>query len=160
MPVTKEVVRVASGAVIFSNDEVGAKVLIVTSTKNKDRWVLPKGGVEPDLEPRENAAKETREEAGVAANLFDEVDRYECEGKEGWQLEIYYWGVFVSNVDWEEYAIRKKEWVSVNEAIARLGEDQQRVVSLAAIAHHNMCHPDFTANVIAEDGSIGRLHAD
>lgn len=133
---TKEIKRVATGAVVFANDEVGSKVLIVTSTKNKDRWVLPKGGVEPDLEYIENAAKETREEAGVAANLFDEVGRFECEGKEGWQLEVYYWGLFVSNVDWEEYAIRRKEWVSVPEAIRRLSGEQADIVVSASYKHN------------------------
>lgn len=132
---TQEIKRVASGAVVFSNDEKDAKVLIVTSTKNKERWVLPKGGVEPNLEYAENAIKETSEEAGVAARIVGEVGRFECEGKEGWQLEVYFWGLFISYVEWEEYALRSREWVTVDEAIRRLSE-QQGVIVLAAAKEH------------------------
>lgn len=131
---SKKVVRVASGAVVFASDAIDAKVLLVTSTKDKERWVLPKGGVEPDLMAKENAAKETKEEAGVHAHLFSQVAEFECEGKAGWQQEIYYWGVFVSYVDWEEFNLRKREWVTVDEAVARLGEQQGDVVRKAHTA--------------------------
>lgn len=131
----KQVVRVASGTVVFENDRDDAKILLVTSTKDSSKWVLPKGGVEPNLTPVQNADKETREEAGVAAQFFEEVGRFECEGKAGWQEEIYYRGVFVSWVDWEEFQIRKREWCEQGEAIARVSSDQKRMIE-RAIAEH------------------------
>lgn len=128
MTEAKTVVRVASGAVVFENESVDAKIMLVTSTKDSSRWVLPKGGVEENLTAVQNADKETREEAGLAAQFFEEIDRFECEGKAGWQEEIYFRGVFVSWVDWEEFQIRKREWVDMRTAIGRLSSEQGDIV--------------------------------
>ena len=105
----KKVVRVASGAVVFHDDTATSKIMLVTSTRDKTKWVLPKGGVEPDLTPLQNADKEVKEEAGIAAKFFEEIGRFECEGKAGWQEEIYYRGVFVTLYPWEEFEIRSRE---------------------------------------------------
>lgn len=131
----KTVVRVASGAVIFHDDCATSKIMLVTSTKDSSRWVLPKGGVEENLTPLENADKEVKEEAGIACQFFEEIGRFECEGKCGWQEEIYYRGVFVSLIPWEEYAIRKREWVDIRTAIGRLSSEQGDIVLKAYGLH-------------------------
>ncbi len=44
------------------------EVLLVTSLNSK-RWILPKGWLEPELSPAENAAREAFEEAGVTGKV-------------------------------------------------------------------------------------------
>ena len=44
------------------------EVLLITSLNSK-RWIMPKGWPEPDLSPAENAAREAFEEAGVTGKI-------------------------------------------------------------------------------------------
>ncbi|HWU55015.1 MAG TPA: NUDIX hydrolase, partial [Rhizomicrobium sp.] len=44
------------------------EILLVTSLSSK-RWILPKGWLEPELTPAENAAREAFEEAGVTGRI-------------------------------------------------------------------------------------------
>src|ERR1700753_4055319 len=46
----------------------GVEVLLVTSLNSK-RWIVPKGWPEADLTPSENAAREAFEEAGVTGKI-------------------------------------------------------------------------------------------
>lgn len=45
------------------------KVLLVTSSRRPDSWIVPGGGVEPEEEPAITALREVREEAGVLGQL-------------------------------------------------------------------------------------------
>jgi 8-oxo-dGTP pyrophosphatase MutT (NUDIX family) len=45
--------------------------LLVTSKRDPDVWVLPKGHVEPGESPHEAALREVREEAGVEGELME-----------------------------------------------------------------------------------------
>jgi len=131
--------RTATGAVVISHDQ--QKVLLVTSTKFPGLWVLPKGGLEPELTPEENAKKETREEAGIAVflheKIYDEVLSYPASDDKPAkvQREIYFRASFGSYVDWEEFQIRKRGWFPIDAGLRDLMTDQQyEVVQLALIA--------------------------
>lgn len=60
--------RVVAGSVCLDSDR--RRVLMISSSANKSRWILPKGGVESD-EPdyRETARRETWEEAGCVGEI-------------------------------------------------------------------------------------------
>lgn len=45
------------------------QVLLVTSSRRPDSWIVPGGGVEPEEEPAVTALREVREEAGVLGQL-------------------------------------------------------------------------------------------
>lgn len=45
------------------------QILLVTSHRNPDRWVVPGGGIEPEEEPRIAAMREAMEEAGVRGQI-------------------------------------------------------------------------------------------
>ena len=44
-------------------------MLLVTSSRKPDNWIVPGGGVEPNEEPAKTALREVREEAGVIGQL-------------------------------------------------------------------------------------------
>ena len=44
-------------------------MLLVSSSKEPDKWVVPGGGIEPDEQPHLAALREVREEAGVEGHL-------------------------------------------------------------------------------------------
>lgn len=60
------------------------QVLLVTSSRRPDSWIVPGGGVEPEEEPAVTALREVREEAGVLGQLgrclgtFEVITRDVC----------------------------------------------------------------------------------
>ena len=61
--------RLVAGCVCL-NDE-GDKVLMISSSASKDKWILPKGGVESDEPNYETTAqRETWEEAGCTGTII------------------------------------------------------------------------------------------
>ncbi|PVD23876.1 hypothetical protein C0Q70_17150 [Pomacea canaliculata] len=56
-------------ACLCFKDEREEEILLVTSHRNPDRWVVPGGGIEPEEEPRIAAMREAMEEAGVRGQI-------------------------------------------------------------------------------------------
>ncbi|WP_426954289.1 NUDIX hydrolase [Muricoccus radiodurans] len=104
-------------------------VLLVTSRETR-RWVIPKGWAEPNLSPEALAAKEAYEEAGAVG----EVERasigayqYRKRLKDGRQIEVEV-GVFRMRVhhlldEWPEAGERERCWFPA-ELAARLVQEQ------------------------------------
>ena len=55
--------RVSRGALL------GFKILLVSSSKHSEFWIIPGGGVEDNEKPEDTALREVREEAGVHGHL-------------------------------------------------------------------------------------------
>jgi 8-oxo-dGTP pyrophosphatase MutT (NUDIX family) len=68
-----------SAALPYRRGRRGLEVLLITSRETR-RWVLPKGGIMPGMTPYESAAEEAFEEAGIAGR----VDR-RCIGVYGYR---------------------------------------------------------------------------
>lgn len=70
---TKTGARLVAGCVCLTPDH--KKVLMITSSKHKNRWILPKGGVEKD-EPDFSVAaqRETWEEAGCVGKIIQKLE--------------------------------------------------------------------------------------
>ena len=98
------------------------EVLLITSLNSK-RWILPKGWPEPELGPAENDAREAFEEAGVLGLVGRRSlgsFRYKKRLKKG-RVTVCIVHVFPLNVarqrlQWPEKNQREIKWVSVKEA--------------------------------------------
>lgn len=107
-------------------------VCMVTSRSGR-RWVLPKGRIEVKQSAADAAVAEAWEEAGVTGLLSDlPVGSYEYEK---WDRP-HYVHVFVLHVEavleeWPERTQRTREWVTPEEAIARIEEPDLRAVVAA-----------------------------
>ena len=99
------------------------EVLLITSRKGT-RWVLPKGIVEPGLTPRESAAKEAREEAGIEGKVWQAcLGTYDYKKWGGTcTVEVFPMKVMAALEKWPEAAIRRREWLTVEAAAKQVDE--------------------------------------
>lgn len=105
----------------------GLRILLVTSLETR-RWVLPKGNVEDGLTPRESALREAFEEAGVEGHAADRrIGAYlyrKDDSKGGGLRRVAVFPMQVSRVldDWPEKDRRRREWMSPEAAAAAVAE--------------------------------------
>jgi phosphohistidine phosphatase len=98
------------------------EVMLVTS-RNKRRWIIPKGIVEPFMSAAESARKEAHEEAGIDGEVSPaSVGAYAYEKWGGvCSVEVFTMRVTEEQPVWEE-SFRDRRWFSVPEAAALLKE--------------------------------------
>ena len=99
-----------------------AEILVIASSK-KHHLVVPKGIKDPGLSPRDSAAKEALEEAGIEGEVADTaLGSYTCE-KWGATCTVTVYPMKVTRLiaedDWEE-SHRGREWVSPERAANEL----------------------------------------
>ncbi len=103
-------------------------VLLITSRETR-RWIIPKGRPERNLPPHEVAAREALEEAGVTGRIESEaftVFRSEKRLKSG-EVRDSNVHVYLLRVDreldkWDEQHERERRWMSPAEAAMLVGE--------------------------------------
>ena len=108
-------------------------VFMVTS-RSRRRWVFPKGRIEA----HQTAAEAARAEAWEEAGLVGEVDgesigsyRYEKFGRDH-TVAVFVLRFHRQLADWPEKGQRTGEWVTVEEALARVEEPGLRKLVKAA----------------------------
>ncbi|XP_043572726.1 diphosphoinositol polyphosphate phosphohydrolase 1 isoform X1 [Chiloscyllium plagiosum] len=93
-------------------------VLLVSSSRYPDRWIVPGGGMEPDEEPSVAAVREVCEEAGVKGTLGRLVGIFENRDR---KHRTYVYVLVITEVleDWEDSVNigRKREWFKIDDAI-------------------------------------------
>ncbi|MDA0661534.1 MAG: NUDIX hydrolase [Proteobacteria bacterium] len=103
------------------------RVLLVTSL-NTQRWVLPKGHINTGLTPQESAAQEAYEEAGVEGIVASEsIGAYhylkaEHKGGGGRRVDVFPMAVSRVLSDWPEMDLRRRKWMFVADAIDAVDE--------------------------------------
>lgn len=129
----------------------GLEVLLITSL-NAKRWILPKGWPEADLTGAENAAREAFEEAGVTGKTLSQpVGHYHYlkEKREGTgmpvRVEVFAMAVTKQLDDWPEKAVRTLAWMPLNEAAAKVSEPGVKLVLKAFQKQQAMQHRPATA---------------
>lgn len=124
-------------ALPFRPGRQGVEVLLVTSRETK-RWVIPKGWPMKGHTPHSAAAVEAREEAGLLGRISEaEIGRYRYDkrlrtGKDR-PVEVR---VFALRVDelmekWPEKAQRRREWFAPAVAAALVDEPELKALIAA-----------------------------
>jgi 8-oxo-dGTP pyrophosphatase MutT (NUDIX family) len=110
------------------------EILLVTS-RNSKRWILPKGWLEPELSAAENAAREAFEEAGVTGKVSPQpvgTYHYLKEKKDGGgmpcSVEVFTLAVIKQLDDWPEKNARELAWVPVEQAATQISEPGLRQI--------------------------------
>ena len=105
------------------------EVLLITS-RNGKRWVLPKGIVEPGMTPPDSAAKEAEEEAGVEGAVSENsLGRYAQKKWGGTcKIEVFPMRVTAEKAHWPEAEIRQRAWLSLESAAKRVENAKLRKI--------------------------------
>ncbi|XP_059843720.1 nudix (nucleoside diphosphate linked moiety X)-type motif 4a [Hypanus sabinus] len=94
------------------------EVLLVSSSRHPDQWIVPGGGMEPDEEPGNAAVREVYEEAGVKGKLGRLLGIFENRDR---KHRTYVYILIVTEIleDWEDSVNigRKRDWFKVEDAI-------------------------------------------
>ncbi|XP_036271227.1 diphosphoinositol polyphosphate phosphohydrolase 1 isoform X1 [Pipistrellus kuhlii] len=105
-------------ACLCFRSESEEEVLLVSSSRHPDRWIVPGGGMEPEEEPGVAAVREVCEEAGVKGTLGRLVGIFENQER---KHRTYVYVLIVTEVleDWEDSVNigRKRAWFKVEEAV-------------------------------------------
>jgi phosphohistidine phosphatase len=107
------------------------QILLITS-RNRKRWVVPKGVRELDLSPAESAAQEALEEAGIRGRVSKESVGSYVYRKWGGTCTVELFVMKVESVldEWQE-SERDREWLAPEEAAARVNEAELARLILA-----------------------------
>ncbi|NHB75206.1 NUDIX hydrolase [Rhodobacter calidifons] len=122
--------KVQYGALCWREGSEGIEVLLITS-RNTGRWVIPKGWPMPGLAPEAAAAQEAWEEAGVDGRISPL-----CLGRFGYQkllgadasvpcaVAVYGMKVFRLADSFPEAKERRRQWFPAAEAAALVNEPE------------------------------------
>jgi 8-oxo-dGTP pyrophosphatase MutT (NUDIX family) len=116
---------VYSGAIPFRIQAGRIEVCLITSRK-RGRWIIPKGRIGHNSDPRTATARECFEEAGLNGALSHQP----CGAfrkKQQW-INVYVLEVSHEHNSWPEQDERQREWMSVNEALARISNPGLRSI--------------------------------
>jgi 8-oxo-dGTP pyrophosphatase MutT (NUDIX family) len=108
------------------------EILLITSLNSK-RWIVPKGWPEPEMGPADNAAREAFEEAGVTGKVGPQPIgsfHYLKEKKDGGgipcSVEVFALEVTKQLDEWPEKNSRELAWLPLDQAAARVVEPSLR----------------------------------
>ena len=110
------------------------QVLLITSRETR-RWVIPRGWPMPDRPPAEAAAQEAYEEAGVVGAAADKpigVFVYDKRLRDGavqaLAVSVFPLEVFVEQLGFPEHGQRERLWTSPAEAAERVDEPELKAL--------------------------------
>jgi two-component system, OmpR family, phosphate regulon sensor histidine kinase PhoR len=118
----------------------GVEVLLITSRETR-RWVVPRGNAMPGKSPVESAAQEAFEEAGISGEIDPEpIGRYFYRKRRRngallpAEVQLFRMQVGEERDDWPEKDQRERRWFAPQEAAAAVAEAElaEMLRSLAA----------------------------
>lgn len=108
----------------------GFEILLITSRETR-RWVIPKGWPIPALSAAESAAQEAYEEAGIRGKMAAQAmghytysKRLRGRAKKRFRIEVFAMEVTEVLDLWPEAHERKRQWLSPEEALALVEEPE------------------------------------
>ena len=114
-------------------DNGSCQVLLITS-RDTGRWVIPKGWRAKRLKDHEAAAREAEEEAGVSGTVKAEpignytYPKIDETGARTVRVDVFMLLVHRQRNRWPEQGQRKRAWFDVREAVKEVGESGLRAL--------------------------------
>jgi 8-oxo-dGTP pyrophosphatase MutT (NUDIX family) len=110
------------------------EIMLVTS-RDSGRWIIPKGWPAPGLTPRDSAAREAMEEGGLVGRITAQpigVYHYDKRSDDGSTM-LCAVGVFALQVEeqltvWPEQDQRQTDWFTLEEAAEAVQEMELRTI--------------------------------
>ena len=126
-----ELARQVAALPIQYEADGSVRVLLVTSRDTK-RWVIPKGWPWPDCEDCVAAAREAREEAGVVGCVQPQplgsfvYEKRRASGPELVRADVYVLAVDFTLDSWPEQSQRERAWFTLEDAAAAVSDHELR----------------------------------
>ncbi len=128
-PILRRPKRVQMAALCYRNRDCGKDVLLITS-RNTGRWVIPKGWPIDGLNGAQTALQEAWEEAGVreaqiqnqATGQYDYVKGLTTGAEALVETQVYLAQVIDMETDFPEADQRRRAWVSPRDAANMVDE--------------------------------------
>ena len=123
----RKIARKQCAVIAYRRRESRARMLLVTSLDTQ-RWVLPKGHVEPHLSVRESAELEAYEEAGVEGVIARRAvgtylyQKSELADDGLCEVSVFPMEVRLIRRDWPERSLRIRRWMKFKDAAAAVDE--------------------------------------
>lgn len=128
MAATDQILHQA-GVIAYRILDAKVQVLLMTS-RDTGRWIIPKGNIDGGVTPSEAAEKEAYEEAGVKGTIAGSIPlgiyTYSKKRRSGdtqaAAVEVYLLRVEKRFKKWPEKGERKLSWLSTKEAVGLVEE--------------------------------------
>jgi phosphohistidine phosphatase len=107
------------------------EVALVTTSRGKG-WIVPKGSVDDGERPRDAAIREAEEEAGLRGVVARKpLGRYHhVKGNGRRRVVVYLMRVTKVRERWLEDKFRRRRWMRIPDAAARVRDELQQFVQL------------------------------
>lgn len=126
---SKDKTLVQYAALPFLMMENGQPLVLLITSRETRRWIIPKGRPEKGLPPHEVAAREAMEEAGLigkasekAVASFKSEKRLKSGKVRDSVVYVHLFEVERELDDWPEKAERERRWMTPSEAALMVGE--------------------------------------
>ena len=121
-----------SGVIPYRITEAGVEILLTTS-RRRGRWIIPKGVVDQGSTARESAGKEAYEEAGLLGDIsLAPVGEYQYKKWGGMcTVSVFLLEVHTVLEEWPEADVRGREWMAADRAADSVDEPQLRKLILS-----------------------------
>ena len=125
-----------AGAIPFRWEQGRLQICLITTRRNRRKWIIPKGAIERGDTPRQTALKEAQEEAGLLGRLIPEpLGQYQYKKLGRWlSVQVYALEVEESQEYWDEVNRRRRRWFEADEALEMVSRKKLKPIVMAALA--------------------------
>jgi len=131
-PLLRRPKRVQVAALCYRTTGTGGKEVLMITSRERGRWILPKGWPIDGLDAPGAALQEAWEEAGVTSSnmaneplgSFDYTKRLDSGGEAVCKTQVYAVEVGELSAEFPESGERDRKWVSSREAAEMVEEPQ------------------------------------
>jgi 8-oxo-dGTP pyrophosphatase MutT (NUDIX family) len=122
------------GALCVRRKNDGSSQVLLVTSSDTGRWIIPKGWKAKRLKNHEAAAREAEEEAGVSGKVTSKpigkyvYEKIEEDGARSLRVAVYLLQVRRERDRWQEQGQRRRAWFDIRDAIERVRETELRTL--------------------------------